>query len=79
MTVLSRGARNRRAAAGRVGSSLTVLLFLAIVSSSALVFTNRVDLLKLAVVIALWRPSSVRSPRSCTAGQSDTDQAACAI
>lgn len=33
---------------------LTVLLVLAIVASSALVFTNRVELLKLAVILALW-------------------------
>ncbi|RWA21453.1 hypothetical protein MBRU_14665 [Mycolicibacterium brumae DSM 44177] len=33
---------------------LTVLLVLAIVASTALVFTNRVELLKLAVVLSLW-------------------------
>lgn len=33
---------------------LTVLLVLAILASSALVFTNRVELLKLAVILALW-------------------------
>jgi hypothetical protein len=33
---------------------LTTLLVLAIVASSALVFTNKVELLKLAVIVALW-------------------------
>ena len=33
---------------------LTVLLVLAIGASSALVFTNRAELLKLAVILALW-------------------------
>lgn len=33
---------------------LTVLLVLAITASSALVFTNRVELLKLAVILSLW-------------------------
>ncbi|EUA43854.1 conserved transmembrane rich in alanine and arginine and proline domain protein [Mycobacterium xenopi 3993] len=36
---------------------MTALLVLAIGASSALVFTNRVELLKLAVILALWPPS----------------------
>ena len=49
MTVLSRGARNRRGGRRPGWLLLTVLLVLAIAASSALVFTNRAELLKLAV------------------------------
>ncbi len=59
MTVQSRGARSRRG--GRFNSSrgpgwilLTALLVLAILASSTLVFTNRVELLRLAVILSLW-------------------------
>ena len=54
MTVLSRGARNRRGGRRPGWLLLTVLLVLAIGASSALVFTNRVELLKLAVILSLW-------------------------
>ena len=54
MTVLTRGARPRRSGRRPGWLLLTVLLVLAIVASSALVFTNRVELLKLAVILALW-------------------------
>ncbi|CAN5350544.1 hypothetical protein BH09ACT7_BH09ACT7_07090 [soil metagenome] len=54
MTVLSRGARARRGGRRPGWLLLTVLLVLAIAASSALVFTNRVELLKLAVILALW-------------------------
>ena len=54
MTVLSRGARNRRGGRRPGWLLLTVLLVLAIAASSALVFTNRVELLKLAVILSLW-------------------------
>ncbi|MCB9439031.1 MAG: hypothetical protein H6523_02070 [Mycolicibacterium sp.] len=54
MTVGSRGARARRGVRTPGWVLLTVLLVLAIVASSALVFTNRVELLKLAVIAALW-------------------------
>ncbi|WP_321576448.1 DUF6779 domain-containing protein, partial [Mycobacterium marinum] len=54
MTVLSRGARVRRGGRRPGWVLLTTLLVLAIGASSALVFTNRVELLKLAVVLALW-------------------------
>ena len=54
MTVLPRGDRARRSARRPGWLLLTVLLVLAIVASSALVFTNRVELLKLAVILSLW-------------------------
>ncbi|EHB57729.1 hypothetical protein MycrhDRAFT_0164 [Mycolicibacterium rhodesiae JS60] len=54
MTVLSRGAKNRRGGRRPGWLLLTVLLVLAIAASSALVFTTRVELLKLAVILSLW-------------------------
>ena len=54
MTVLSRGAKNRRGGRRPGWLLLTVLLVLAIAASSALVFTDRVELLKLAVILSLW-------------------------
>jgi len=54
MTDLTRSARSRRGGRRPGWLLLTVLLVLAIVASSALVFTNRVELLKLAVILALW-------------------------
>ena len=52
MTDLTRGARSRRGGRRPGWLLLTVLLVLAIAASSALVFTNRVELLKLAVILA---------------------------
>ena len=49
MTDLSRGTRARRGVRRPGWLLLTVLLVLAIGASSALVFTNKVELLKLAV------------------------------
>ena len=54
MTDLSRGTRARRSGRRPGWVLLTVLLVLAIGASSALVFTDRVELLKLAVILALW-------------------------
>lgn len=54
MTEPTRGARARRGNRRPGSLLLTALLVLAIVSSSALVFTDEVALLKLAVVVALW-------------------------
>ena len=54
MTDPTRGVRPRRASRRPGGALLTALLVLAIVASSALVFTNSVELLKLAVIVALW-------------------------
>ena len=75
MTDLSRGARPGAAAAGRVGCCLTVLLVLAIGASSALVFTNRVELLKLAVILALWAAVVAAFVSVIYRRQSDVDQA----
>jgi hypothetical protein len=50
----TRGVRPRRASRRPGGALLTTLLVLAIIASSALVFTNSVELLKLAVIVALW-------------------------
>lgn len=54
---------------------LTVLLVLAIVASSALVFTNRVELLKLAVILALWAAVAAAFVSVIYRRQSDHDQA----
>ena len=54
---------------------LTVLLVLAIVASSALVFTNRVELLKLAVILALWAAVVAAFVSVIYRRQSDMDQA----
>src|ERR1700741_1414571 len=75
MTVLSRGARVRRGGRRPGWVLLTALLVLAIGGSSALVFTNRVELLNLAVILALWAAVA----RACVSviyrRQSDADQA----
>ena len=54
---------------------MTVLLVLAIAASSALVFTNRVELLKLAVILALWAAVVAAFVSVIYRRQSDTDQA----
>jgi hypothetical protein len=54
MTDVSRGARSRRGGRGPGWVLLTSLLVLAILASSTLVFTNRVELLRLAVILSLW-------------------------
>jgi hypothetical protein len=54
---------------------LTVLLVLAIGSSSALVFTDRVELLKLAVILALWAAVVAAFVSVIYRRQSDMDQA----
>ena len=54
---------------------LTVLLVLAIVASSALVFTNRVELLKLAVILSLWAAVVAAFVSVIYRRQSDVDQA----
>ncbi|MBJ7341887.1 DUF6779 domain-containing protein, partial [Mycolicibacterium sp.] len=54
MTEPTRGTRARRGNRRPGSLLLTTLLVLAIVASSALVFTNKVELLKLAVIVALW-------------------------
>jgi hypothetical protein len=54
MTVPSRGAGSRRGGRRPGWLLLTVLLVLAIAASSALVFTTRIELLRLAVILSLW-------------------------
>ncbi|HOB48730.1 MAG TPA: hypothetical protein PKK01_05395 [Mycobacterium sp.] len=54
MTVLPRGAKNRRGGRRPGWLLLTALLVLAILASTTLVFTNRVELLRLAVILSLW-------------------------
>jgi hypothetical protein len=54
---------------------LTALLMLAIAASSALVFTNRVELLKLAVILALWAAVVAAFVSVIYRRQSDVDQA----
>jgi hypothetical protein len=54
---------------------LTVLLVLAIGASSALVFTSKVELLKLAVILALWAAVVAAFVSVIYRRQSDIDQA----
>ncbi len=75
MTVLSRGARARRGGRRPGWLLLTVLLVLAIAASSALVFTNKVELLKLAVILALWAAVVAAFVSVIYRRQSDVDQA----
>ncbi len=74
-TVLSRDARFRRGGRRPGWGLLTTLLVLAIASSSALVFTNRVELLKLAVIMALWAAVVAAFGSVIYRRQSDLDQA----
>ncbi len=75
MTVLSRGGRVRRGGRRPGWLLLTTLLVLAIGASSALVFTNRVELLKLAVILALWAAVVAAFVSVIYRRQSDVDQA----
>jgi hypothetical protein len=75
MTDLPRGTRSRRGGRRPGWLLLTVLLVLAIAASSALVFTNRVELLKLAVILALWAAVVAAFVSVIYRRQSDMDQA----
>ncbi|MBV9320449.1 MAG: hypothetical protein JO106_11175 [Mycobacterium sp.] len=75
MTVPSRGARVRRGGRGPGWLLLTALLVLAIAASSALVFTDRVELLKFAVILALWAAVVAAFVSVICRRQSDEDQA----
>ena len=75
MADLSRGTRSRRAARRPGWLLMTVLLVLAIGASSALVFTNKVELLKLAVILALWAAVVAAFVSVIYRRQSDIDQA----
>jgi hypothetical protein len=75
MTGPTRGSRARRGGRRPGWLLLTVLLVLAIGASSALVFTNRVELLKLAVILALWAAVVAAFVSVIYRRQSDADQA----
>lgn len=75
MTEPTRSARPRRSGRRPGWVLLTVLLVLAIGSSSALVFTDRVELLKLAVILALWAAVVAAFVSVIYRRQSDMDQA----
>lgn len=73
-SVLSR-APTRRGARRPGWTLMTALLILAIAASSALVFTSRVELLKLAVIVALWAAVAAAFVSVIYRRQSDVDQA----
>jgi hypothetical protein len=75
MTDVSRGARRRRGDRGSGWFLLTSLLVLAILASSTLVFTNRVELLRLAVILALWAAVVAAFVTVIYRRQSELDQA----
>ncbi len=75
MTEPTRSARQRRRGRRPGWVLLTALLVLAIGASSALVFTNRVELLKLAVILALWAAVVAAFVSVVYRRQSDADQA----
>ena len=75
MTDLSRGVRVRRGSRRPGWVLLTTLLVLAIGASSALVFTSKVELLKLAVILALWAAVVAAFVSVIYRRQSDVDQA----
>lgn len=75
MTDPTRSARSRRGGRRPGWTLLTALLVLAIAASSALVFTNRVELLKLAVILALWAAVVAAFGSVIYRRQSDVDQA----
>jgi hypothetical protein len=74
-TVPSRGNRVRRGGRRPGWELLTALLVLAIAASSALIFTSRVELLKLAVVLALWAAVMAAFASVIYRRQSDVDRA----
>ena len=75
MTVPSRGVRSRRSVRRPGWLLVTALLVLAILASSTLVFTNRVDLLRLAVILSLWAAVMAAFVSVTYRRQSELDQA----
>jgi hypothetical protein len=75
MTDPSRDLRSRRGGRRPGWLLLTVLLVLAIAASSALVFTERVELLKLAVILSLWAAAAAAFVSVIYRRQSDIDRA----
>ncbi len=75
MTGQSRGARSRRGGGVPGWPLLTALLVLAIAASSTLVFTDRVELLRLAVILSLWAAVVAAFVTVVYRRQSELDQA----
>lgn len=75
MSVPPRGAKNRRDASRPGWQLLTALLVLAIVASATLVFTNKVELLRLAVILSLWAAVLAAFVTVIYRRQSESDQA----
>lgn len=75
MTDLSRGVRSRRSGRRPGWLLLSLLLVLAIAASSALVFTERVELLKLAVILSLWAAATAAFVSLIYRKQADLDRA----
>ena len=75
MTDLSRRDRSRRSGRRPGWLLLTVLLVLAIAASSTVVFTDRVQLLKLAVILAAWAVIVAAFVSFMYRRQSDIDRA----
>ena len=75
MTDVPRGAKSRRGGRGTGWVLLTSLLVLAILASSTLVFTNRVELLRLAVILSLWAAVVAAFVTVIYRRQSELDQA----
>lgn len=75
MTVQPRGARNRRSGRKPGWLLLTALLVLAILASATLVFTTRVELLRLAVILSLWAAVLAAFVSVIYRRQSEADQA----
>src|SRR3977135_4054241 len=75
MTVLTRGTRSRRGGRRPGWLLLTVLLVLAIGASAPVFFPGRVELLKLAVILALWAAVVAAFVSVIYRRQSDVDQA----
>lgn len=75
MSVPSGGAKSRRSGRRPGWLVVTALLVLAIVASSTLVFTDRVDLLRLAVILSLWAAVMAAFVSVTYRRQSELDQA----
>lgn len=75
MSVPPRGARNRRSGRRPGWLLLTALLVLAILASSTIVFSNKVELLRLAVILSLWAAVLAAFVSVVYRRQSELDQA----
>ena len=75
MSVPPRGARNRRRGQRPGWLLLSALLVLAILASATIVFTNKVELLRLAVILSLWAAVLAAFVSVVYRRQSELDQA----